>query len=140
MHRCLVVANQTLGAPHLADALLDRAAQGASRFHLLVPMAHANDRPWSDPAAISEATARLERGLAWLRDLGLVGAGEVGAHEVVQAVTAVLAREEFDEVVLSTQPPGVSRWLRWDVPRRVAQACPQVLVTHVVEAAEPVEA
>ena len=140
MHRCLVVANQTVGAPHLADALLDRAARAPSQFHLLVPIAHPNDRPWSDPAATAGAAERLAQGLAWLDELGLEGSGEVGAHEVVHAVAAVLAREEFDEVVLSTQAPGVSRWLRWDVPRRVAQACPDVLLTHVVEAAEPVRA
>lgn len=138
MHRCLVVANQTLRAPQLADALLDRAAQAPARFHLLVPIAHANDRPWSDDEARAETAARLERGLAWLAELGLEAAGEVGAHEVVHAVTAVLAREEFDEVVLSTQAPGASRWLRWDVPRRVAEACPQVVLTHVVEAPAPV--
>jgi hypothetical protein len=138
MHRCLVVANQTLGASHLADALLDRAARAPMRFHLLVPIAHANDRPWSDAEARAETDARLERGLEWFRELGLEGTGEVGAHEVVHAVTAVLAREEFDEVLLSTQAPGVSRWLRWDVPRRVAEACPQVVLTHVVEAVEPV--
>ena len=136
LHRCLVVANQTLGAPSLADALLDRAAHGPSSFHLLVPIAHANDRPWNDPAAAAETSERLQRGLAWLRDLGLEGTGEVGAHDVVNAVAAVVAREDFDEVLLSTQPPGASRWLRWDVPRRVAAACPQVVLSHVVEAPE----
>lgn len=137
MHRCLVVANQTLGSPHLGEALLDRACRAPCRFHLLVPTAHANDQPWSDPAAAAEAAERLARGRAWLAELGLEGDGEVGDHDVVTAVVAVLGREPFDEVVLSTQPAGVSRWLRWDVPRRLAQACPDVPIAHVVETPQP---
>ena len=48
--------------------------------------------------------------------------GEVGDTNPVYAATAVLRREglgTFDEIILSTMPLGLSKWLRLDVPRRL---------------------
>lgn len=58
-------------------------------------------------------------GLELLRSWGAPVDGEVGNPDPAKAITEVLTREHFDEVALSTLPPGVSRWLRLDIPHRV---------------------
>ncbi|MGI8685870.1 MAG: hypothetical protein ACR2MO_12440 [Acidimicrobiales bacterium] len=49
----------------------------------------------------------------------------------------MLERPPFDEILLFTHPPGVSRWLHQDLPHR-AQRQFAIPVTHVV--AEPASA
>jgi hypothetical protein len=55
----------------------------------------------------------------------------------VRAIDDVLLDRRYDEIILSTLPPGVSRWLKLDLPRRVEQrfALP---VTTVIGARHPV--
>jgi hypothetical protein len=48
----------------------------------------------------------------------------------LHAIESVLARQEFDEIILSTLPKHVSAWLHIDLPRRVARKF-QGPVTHV---------
>lgn len=66
--------------------------------------------------------------------------GVVGDPSPVLAVNDALiaaraAGEPYDEVIVSTLPLGVSRWLHQDVLRRIARAHPDVKVTQV--AAQP---
>jgi hypothetical protein len=89
---------------------------------------------WTDAQARGEAEARLEESLETLRIGGLAATGEVGDPSPVNAVADVLRREPFDEIIVSTLPRGVSRWLRQNVLRRMARF--DLPVTHVV--AEPV--
>jgi len=37
MRRCLILANQTLGGPHLIQAVLARQAREPYEFHIVVP-------------------------------------------------------------------------------------------------------
>ena len=46
---------------------------------------------------------------------------------------------DFDEIILSTLPPGVSRWLKQDLPHRVERDF-NLPVTHVIATAEPAAA
>lgn len=63
--------------------------------------------------------------------------GEVGDPRPLQAIDDVLLRgERFDGIVLSTLPPGISRWLRLDLPHRV-EAQLGLPVTHLVGEPEP---
>jgi hypothetical protein len=40
----------------------------------------------------------------------------------VQAVKRALERQDgFDEIIVSTLPAGLSRWVKKDVPRRIAR-------------------
>ena len=68
--------------------------------------------------------------LTWLKRAGVNVDGEVGSSDPMHAVTDVLDRREFDEVVVSTFPPGVSRWLRMDLPNRIRRRS-KLPVTHV---------
>ncbi len=44
--------------------------------------------------------------------------------------------EPFDEIILSTLPPGMSRWLKMDLPHRV-EAVYGLPVTHIIGQPSP---
>lgn len=138
MSRILVVANQTLAGDDLRAFVKARMAKGSSEFTLLVP---ATARAQRDPTATlvpgvrvpgraagavfdtdddyADARARLELGLSELQRLGATVDGDVGDPDPVEAIRDLLTRRKFDEIVLSTLPSGVSRWLRQDLPSKV---------------------
>jgi cell pole-organizing protein PopZ len=45
--------------------------------------------------------------------------GDVVGPDVMKGLAEVLRRRQFDEIIVSTLPPGVSRWLHQDLPHRV---------------------
>ena len=57
--------------------------------------------------------------------------GEVGDPRPLQAIEDTMAREPFDEIVLSTLPPKLSRWLKLDLIHRV-ESTYEVPVHHVI--------
>ena len=131
MAQVLVVANQTVGGDALLDFVKARMAEGSDEFTLLVP---ATPRAHRSPEApvpginaptdtedddYAEARKRLETGLDSLHTLGVTVKGSVGPGDAMTAISEVLARRQYDEIVLSTLPSGVSRWLRQDLPHRV---------------------
>ncbi|MBA3287386.1 MAG: hypothetical protein H0U21_05080 [Acidimicrobiia bacterium] len=59
--------------------------------------------------------------------------GVVGDANPVRAIDDVLIENPHDEIILSTLPPGVSRWLRLDLPRRVEQRFALPITTVVSE-------
>jgi hypothetical protein len=135
--RYLVVANQTLGGAHLVSLLRELAAK-PSTFHVLVPATPPSDHLWTEGEATSIAHRRLEIGLERFRKMGLEVTGEVGDGRPLQAIDDVLARESFDEIVLSTLPPRLSRWLRLDLVHRVESAY-GLPVRHVIAPRETVD-
>ena len=56
--------------------------------------------------------------------MGVEATGEVGSKDPVDAVHDALRSHEVDEIILSTLPVRVSRWLGQDVPRSSAVAVP----------------
>ena len=56
----------------------------------------------------------------------------VGNWDPYMAIEQELANEKYEAIVLSTLPPGVSRWLRMDLPSRVARRYPEIRLVHVV--------
>jgi hypothetical protein len=137
VRRYLVVANQTLGGAHLLSLLRELAAQPSS-FHVLVPATPPRDHLWTEGEARSTARRRLEGALERFLSVGIEATGEVGDGRPLQAIDDVLQREVFDEIVLSTFPPGMSRWLRLDLPHRVG-ATYGLPVRHVIAARERAE-
>lgn len=120
MRRYLVVANQTLGGERLLAELRARVAQGPSSFHLVVPATHPHEEGnHIDRHARDHAQQRLDDVLERLRDLDAEVTGEVGDASPVLAINDALIAHEADEIILSTLPPGVSRWLKRDLPHRV---------------------
>lgn len=136
MRRYLVVANQTLGGNALTAAVRARARMEPCTFHLLVPATPPRDHAWTEGEAREIARERLELALGRFRALGVEVDGEVGDASPMLAVEDVLRGATFDEIILSTLPPGLSRWLRIDLPHRV-EAAFGLPVTHVISRPEP---
>lgn len=133
MHRYLVVANQTL----LGDPLLERIrkclASGPCEFHLVVPATHAPGRAMqTESRDRAFAAQRLREGLERFRALGIEVEGEVGDARPIDAIRDVMLHAgPFDEIILSTLPPGISKWLRQDLPHRIQRTF-EVPVSMVV--------
>ena len=122
--RVLIVAYRTAATPKLIERVRARATEGPCEFTLLVP------RPYWDPDT-DEAAATLELAIPLLDDAaGAHVHGEVGPSDPLEAVRTELERASYDEVIVSTLPERVSRWLRRDLPHKVEQlGVPVTVVT-----------
>lgn len=137
MRRYLVVANQTLGGPQLILKMREALAQGPCAFHFLVPATPPQDHAtWTEGEAGALAKERLDSALARARELGVEADGSVGDPNPVQAIADVMATNAFHEIIVSTLPAGISRWLRLDLLHRVERRF-DLPVTHVIGEAEP---
>jgi GABA permease len=134
MRRYLVVANQTLGGEPLMREIRKRRGSEPSSFHVLVPATPVSEHgTWTEGKARAVATERLEHMLASLRSEGVPASGQVGDANPLFAIDDVLRNHEIDEIIISTLPPGISRWLRQDLVHRVTRRFDRP-VTHVVTA------
>jgi hypothetical protein len=129
--RVLIVANQTAGGPHLKAVVRARMQKGPCRFTLLVPATPPDERFWTEGEARALAQQRMEQALAGLRELGADVTGVVGDPRPIHAIADVLSGEPHDEIIVSTLPAGVSRWLKQDLPHRIERTF-RLPVTHVV--------
>lgn len=136
--RVLVVANQTACGDELLEAVKARTAAGPCRFTLLVPATHPHEHAtWTEGEARAIARRRMEAAVERFRELGATVDGVVGDASPIQAIDDVLIEQPHDEILLSTLPPGISRWLRLDLPQRVGQrfALP---VTTIIGERQPI--
>ena len=67
------------------------------------------------------AERRLEQMLETIRAAGGDADGVLGGTDPAEAVRQVLRDQSFDEVIISTLPSDISRWLRVGLPGRVAR-------------------
>ena len=120
----LVVAHRTAATPALLHAIRERAARGPARFHLLVPnpAEHAEVTEAERAKAHTEGEQVLALALPLIdKAAGAAANGSVSTrHDPMDAIEETLPTGNFDEVILSTLPHHVSRWLHIDLPRRVA--------------------
>lgn len=135
MRRYLIVAHRTLGGDHLIEHVRMLREEGPCRFLLLVPVEHPTGHPWTEGEVNATARKKLQGGLDRFHDEGIIADGEIGDANPVYAVSTVLRREgadAFTGIVLSTLPPGPSRWIHWDVPSRMHREFPKVEITHLI--------
>ncbi len=121
--RVLIVANRTAATPALSQAVRERAQRGAATFTLLVPSSAHGLHQLVNPEdqGSSEAEATLELALPLLEEAaGAPVEPMVGVHEPLAAIQDALNLHGFDEVIISTLPSRVSRWLKLDLPHKVA--------------------
>jgi hypothetical protein len=120
--RVLVVAHRTAATPALLHAVRERAARGSCAFTLLVPnVAHGLHRI-VDAEDQSEDAAQgvLVRALPLLEEAaGGPVEGMVGDPEPLNAVQDAVNLRGFDEIIVSTLPVRVSRWLHLDLPSKI---------------------
>jgi hypothetical protein len=121
--RVLVVANKTAATPALLDAVRERASRGPCTFTLLVPNTAHGLHKVIDPEDQdrSEAETTLELALPLLSEAaGRRVEGLIGDPEPLSAIQDAINLHGFDEIILSTLPTRVSRWLRLDLPHKAA--------------------
>ena len=148
MPRYLIVANQTLGGEQLVARITTLLDKGPTTLRFAVPVTDTEgtqqwDYPPTDryiPNAHQIATwlaqDRLQRELSRLRGLGVDADGKVVAANPVEHIRDLTTTETFDEVIVSTLPQTLSRWLRLDLPHRLARAL-SVPVSHFEGPAGP---
>ena len=132
MRRCLIVANQTLDSPTLAKAVQQRISTEEHTFFVVVPATPLKVQFYSFPAsaaigssphdrAYAIARQRLDRALDQIREFGATAGGEIGDPDEFEAAQAAIRRFEPQEVLVSTLPPRLSRWLRRDLPGKMSR-------------------
>jgi hypothetical protein len=121
--RVLVVANKTAATPALMEAVRERASRGPCEFTLLVPNATHGLHKVVDPEdqSQSEAEATIELALPLLEEAsgGPVDA-MIGVPEPLAAIQDAVNLHGFDELIISTLPTRVSKWLKLDLPHKAA--------------------
>ena len=116
--RVLVVAHQTAATPALLQAIRERARSGPTQFHLVVPRQAHGMHKVVDPQDAGEAEAREVLSDALTMMTGAAGSpvtGSVGDSEPLSAIQDAINLSHFDEIIISTLPRRVSRWLRLDL-------------------------
>src|SRR5947209_8308046 len=114
----LVVAHQTAATPALLDAVRERAARGPVQFHLVVPRQPHGIHKLVDPqdASEEEACRALEGALPELsKAAGQEVTGSIGDPEPLSAIQDAVNLGAYDEIIISTLPLGISRWLKLDL-------------------------
>jgi hypothetical protein len=132
--RVLVVANRTAESPELLEALRERAGRGPCEFTLLVPSTPHGLAWAANPgeAGNEEAEEHRQAFLEELRGEGLdVAAAKVGDGDPLAAISDECNFNEYDELIVSTLPLKISKWLHLDLPRK-AGAATGLSVTHVI--------
>lgn len=135
--RYLIIANRTLTSPGLRQIVDERDAAGNCEFHVLVPEPVRSTAYVGDPiggvqvpvpddhdrlVALQQAEDRLDSFRRAFAHLGPRLTGEVSLFDPVVATRQVMEYATFDEIIVSTLPAGVSRWLKLDLPARLQRA------------------
>ena len=108
--RILIVANRTAATPTLIDHVKQLVRERPSTFSLLIP-----DAPRSEHTdwTMELALPLLERAA------GGPVEGLTGEEDPFEAIRRAVEESHYDEIVISTLPRRVSKWLRRDLPSRV---------------------
>jgi hypothetical protein len=139
--RVLLVAHRTAAADGLAAVVRERAARGPASFHLVVPAHPHGLHKVVDPQEGDSGEARqaLDRALPVLSEAaGAPVTGHVGDAEPLMAIEDAVNRERYDEIVISTLPRRVSRWLHLDLVSKARGIGLPVTHVEAEEAAFPV--
>jgi hypothetical protein len=136
MGKYLLVAHQTAESRELLEAVKELAARDShARFTLLVPATPVGDLlTWEEGETKAVARARAQSAAASLKGNGFnLVRVRVGDADPVSAIDdEFLAGHRYDAIVISTLPPGVSRWIKMDVVSRLRRKRPRMHLIHVV--------
>jgi hypothetical protein len=125
----------------VADELRKRVSAGALRVLVIVPDTKAAQhdpvaaggvlpqpgvwwwatyyaRPGTDEDATAQARERLSVMLDGLGALGVPVEGDLGSSDPLEAIEKARASRQFDEIIVTTLPQHISRWLRSDLPHQ----------------------
>jgi hypothetical protein len=136
--RVLVVANRTACGPRLIEAVRERAAQGGASFHLVVPAAARGLHKVVDPedAGKDESRHAMEEALPLLSEAaGSEVTGEIGDAEPLAAIHDAVHLHGAEEIIISTLPQKLSKWLKLDLVSKARGL--GLPVTHVEASEDP---
>jgi hypothetical protein len=136
----LVVAHQTATTEGLLDAVRERARRSPATFHLVVPRQPHGMHRLVDPeeSGDDEANQTLAEAIPKLSEAaGQPVTGSLGVPEPLMAIQDAINLGQYDEIIISTLPRRVSRWLKLDLVSKTRGL--GLPVTHV-EATSKVEA
>jgi|SRR5919108_2696665 hypothetical protein len=133
--KVLVVANQTAESEELLAALMARSDQGPVEFTVLIP-ATPHGLSWAAnmyaDKGLEEAEDHKQAMVDRLRAMGLdVTEARVGDADALAAIQDEVNFHDYDELIVSTLPLKISKWLRIDLPRK-AEAATGLPVMHIV--------
>jgi hypothetical protein len=137
VHRVLVLANRTVEGPELMSRIGGLARSHKDLELLVVSPSLPGSRlqliASDTDAARLEADRRLRRSLDTLSASGIRARGVTGDEDPVQAAIDSLHRFAADEVIVSTLPPGASKWIERGVVESLQSRLP-IPVSHVAGA------
>jgi hypothetical protein len=114
----LLVAHHTAATPALLAAVSERAGRSPATFHLVVPREQHGMHKVMDPQDTGDSEAQRVLGQA-LPKLSEAAGGEVtgsvGDSEPLMAIQDAIHLGNYDEIIISTLPQRVSRWLKLDL-------------------------
>ncbi len=121
--RVLVVAHKTAATQPLLDAVRERAQRGPCVFTLLVPNATHGLHKVVDPEdqGAGEARSVIDHAVPLLSEAaGTPVESMVGDPDPGAAVQDAVNQHGFDEIIISTLPTRLSRWLKLDLPSKLS--------------------
>ena len=116
--KVLVIAHQTAATGPLIEAIRERAQRGPARFHLVVPRQPHGLEKVLNPHETGEEAARTVMADALPKLSAAAGqevTGSIGDSEPLMAIEDAVHLGGYNEVIISTLPLGVSRWLHLDL-------------------------
>ena len=149
--RCLIVAHRPLEEELLDSAVNNCLARAVRRFYVVAPLRRvklkatvwtegtwmpaerraAMDATWEEDSLRRETALDQEWGRAndrlchivdRVRLAGGEAKGEVGAENPLESTRLALHRHgPFTEILVSTSPSGIQRWVGLDLPARVTR-------------------
>jgi hypothetical protein len=134
--RVLVLANRTADSTELLQQLLARHAQGPIAVTMLAPAVWEVQDPHG---GTQSAWRRLRAAQKLLQADGIEVSCVIGDPDPMIAFEREWQRRRYDEIIVSTLPRYLSRWLHIDLPYRIRKTA-DVPVTHVVASPEPADA
>ncbi len=129
----LLIAHQTAGSEALRRHVVALAREDpGAEFVLVIPATPVDHlRTWTEGEAISAATVAGEQARAAFAADGVeLEDVRIGDGNPIYAIQDAFIEEAFDDVIISTQPTGISRWLRMDLVGKATRAL-DVPVVHV---------
>jgi hypothetical protein len=138
MSRCLLVAYGTAWSWELIQAATKLEAEDPeAEFMLLVPLGPPGPQPyWEQDEDRRLALRQSELAASRLKQAGLPLAGvRAGDADPMHAIRDELTHSPADTtIVICTERPGISRWLKLDLASRVRRRFPQFRLVQVIAA------
>jgi len=118
----LVVANQTLSSPDLADRLLERSKERPHRFTIIAPQ--------NDDVPLNKVSRDLASLMATLYREDIDTTGQPMSPDPFESVKDAIAHYRVDDVLISTLPGEQSHWLESDLVGRVREITDKPVAHH----------